>query len=350
MFLIFSSAILLILLGALLLVAPSNYQAANRVLGGFSATFGVHLLLLSLRIESGSIEASPATGFLALSFGPLAFTYCSMMLHQGKPALGHWLKHGWPLIGMGLLQTEIIEFPALKDVMVLTSLFFYGLRCLWLTEFDTPHKFSRPTHLKQTVMLARALAVFLLILSFADVAIFYEITWLGRRNLTLAHLLVAISLAVVTLIVTFAGLARSPFFAWILSTKYEQAATNTGYTKSQIQEAITKLKQLVAHDRLFLEPDVNVEQFAEKLNIPTRLLSIAVNQCFGRTFPGYINDLRIAEAKQKLVSSTDTIAAIMLDVGFQTKSNFNRSFHAVTGMSPNSYRMKMRSEKETLPQ
>ena len=45
-----------------------------------------------------------------------------------------------------------------------------------------------------------------------------------------------------------------------------------------------------------------------------------------------------SHAKRLLASSDLPVTAILFDVGFQTKSNFNREFLRVTGMTPSDYR------------
>ena len=53
----------------------------------------------------------------------------------------------------------------------------------------------------------------------------------------------------------------------------------------------------------------------------------------------FINEYRIAKAKQLLIQDKDTkVLAIALDVGFKSKSTFNAAFLKVTGTRPSEYR------------
>ena len=55
-----------------------------------------------------------------------------------------------------------------------------------------------------------------------------------------------------------------------------------------------------------------------------------------------MNEHRIADACTLLSETDKTVTDIMFDVGFQTKSNFDREFRRVTDMTPVQWRHKNR--------
>lgn len=58
-----------------------------------------------------------------------------------------------------------------------------------------------------------------------------------------------------------------------------------------------------------------------------------------RNFNEFINEYRIAEAAQRLISEPDTpISNIALDVGYRTLSSFNRAFRKEKDTTPTAYR------------
>ena len=71
---------------------------------------------------------------------------------------------------------------------------------------------------------------------------------------------------------------------------------------------------------------------------PARRISTAVNRLHAKNISQYINEFRIAEACRLLTETDEPVTRIMFDAGFQTKSNFNREFRRVTGMSPMAWR------------
>ncbi|MNN74956.1 HTH-type transcriptional activator RhaR [compost metagenome] len=74
------------------------------------------------------------------------------------------------------------------------------------------------------------------------------------------------------------------------------------------------------------------------MGIPARKVSQAINQQAGMNVSQYVNQLRIQQAARWLSSSDRPVTEIMLEAGFSTKSNFNREFLRVQGMSPSEWR------------
>lgn len=104
------------------------------------------------------------------------------------------------------------------------------------------------------------------------------------------------------------------------------------------QEIVSKLDNKLRSDQLYLDPDLTLSKLTRKLGIPAKHISIAVNQRHQKNISKLINDYRIEHAKHCLATSSDSITQIFLNSGFQTKSNFNREFLRITGMTPSVYR------------
>ncbi|MDR9804204.1 helix-turn-helix domain-containing protein [Rhizobium hidalgonense] len=101
---------------------------------------------------------------------------------------------------------------------------------------------------------------------------------------------------------------------------------------------ITAIETIMRDKHLFRDPDLTLNRLSRKLGIPSRQISGAVNRTLGRNISQVVNEYRIREA-QHLLSETDrSITAVMFDCGFYTKSNFNREFVRVTGMTPSDHR------------
>ncbi|AOG12793.1 helix-turn-helix domain protein (plasmid) [Agrobacterium sp. RAC06] len=83
-----------------------------------------------------------------------------------------------------------------------------------------------------------------------------------------------------------------------------------------------------------------IDRLARKALIPARQISTAINRTTGKNFSQYVNEFRIAEACRLLAETKKLVTEVMLDVGFQTKSNFNREFRRVTDMTPAQRRAK----------
>jgi len=102
-----------------------------------------------------------------------------------------------------------------------------------------------------------------------------------------------------------------------------------------------KLTQLMEIERLYKNPDLNLELLASKLSIGRHLLSQLLNENLQKNFHQYINDYRIREACQILKENKHfSIEAIGYEVGFHSRSSFFAAFKKQLGITPSKYREK----------
>jgi AraC-like DNA-binding protein len=103
-------------------------------------------------------------------------------------------------------------------------------------------------------------------------------------------------------------------------------------------KVVEKIDDLLRSHELFRDASLNLARLARKAGLAPRRISVAVNRLRARNVSQYINGFRTAEACRLLTETDRPVTSIMFDAGFQTKSNFNREFRRVTGMSPMAWR------------
>lgn len=84
--------------------------------------------------------------------------------------------------------------------------------------------------------------------------------------------------------------------------------------------------------------EVRMETLSAMVNMTPNALSRFFKQRTNRTISNYINEVRIGQATLLLVDSAQTIAEICYKCGFNTISNFNRTFKSVKGLTPTEFR------------
>lgn len=107
------------------------------------------------------------------------------------------------------------------------------------------------------------------------------------------------------------------------------------------EHCIKKLSFLMEGERLYREESISLQSLAEKLSITTHQLSQLLNEKLNCTFPDYINNFRIEEAKELLVDpawADRKVISIAFEVGYNTKAAFYGVFKKCTGMTPSEYR------------
>ncbi|SEA95917.1 helix-turn-helix transcriptional regulator [Alkalimonas amylolytica] len=152
----------------------------------------------------------------------------------------------------------------------------------------------------------------------------------------------------------YCGLQQQPGFAEVFSMvetsepgDAEAAGTKpvdaVKYQRSALGEAQTerianKLQQAVYQQQLYLDPALTLYKLAEHIGVSPQYLSQTLNQALQQSFYDYINDARIAAAKQQLQHSNDSVLTIAMTVGFNARSSFYKAFKASTGLTPAQYR------------
>jgi AraC-like DNA-binding protein len=103
-------------------------------------------------------------------------------------------------------------------------------------------------------------------------------------------------------------------------------------------EILERLDHLLESTQLHLDPDLNLNRIARKLGVPARQVSAAINRQRSVSVSQLINNLRIDEASRLLKETDLPVTRVMLQSGFNTKSNFNREFNRRFGASPSTWR------------
>ena len=103
-----------------------------------------------------------------------------------------------------------------------------------------------------------------------------------------------------------------------------------------------KLSQVMTKEKVFLNPELTLNELADKLEIKVSELSQFINSNLNKNFNDFVNEYRVNEFK-RLVSAQDvdskaTVIELAFDSGFNSKASFNRIFKEATGMTPSEYR------------
>ncbi|MDQ7250595.1 AraC family transcriptional regulator [Dongia sedimenti] len=171
-----------------------------------------------------------------------------------------------------------------------------------------------------------------------DVLVLLDMTWLRGTHageiIATANLLALIALA---LAATVAGRSQSPPEP-VPAVPPMPAMDRAPEDAAADAEILAVIDALMQEKRIYQDADLNLNRLARRAGIPARRISMAINRRHGKNVSQYINDHRIAEACRRLAASDAPVTAIMFESGFQTKSNFNREFRRVTGLSPRDWR------------
>lgn len=82
---------------------------------------------------------------------------------------------------------------------------------------------------------------------------------------------------------------------------------------------------------------INIENLAKLCGISYEYFRRLFNDCYGRSPIKYINDLKLARAKELMSSGLYTISESAYQSGFSDLSHFSRFFKKETGLSPKEF-------------
>lgn len=166
-----------------------------------------------------------------------------------------------------------------------------------------------------------------------DAVVFFDMAWMQGRNVPMVIMGGQLA-GLVILSVAVASMGRSRPFAGAA----EMPEVTDPSKRVENAETLLAIQTLMREKAVYRDCDLTLDRLARKLCIPARQISTAVNEATGQNVSQYVNAFRITEACNLLSKTTKPVTEIMFEVGFQTKSNFNREFRRITGMTPIEWR------------
>ncbi len=138
--------------------------------------------------------------------------------------------------------------------------------------------------------------------------------------------------------------------AMFLSDAGGQMKLNTAEKTEELTEnlelEIEKVSIYMDQHKPYTNPKLNLVELAHQLKLPPYLLSKVINTGFEKNFFDFVNGYRVEEFKRRVEDPRFhhyNLLSIAFEVGFNSKTAFNRSFKKITNQTPSSY-FKNRSE------
>ncbi len=100
-----------------------------------------------------------------------------------------------------------------------------------------------------------------------------------------------------------------------------------------------KIFELIQTKEVFTDEHLTLEKLASQATVSSHQLSEFINEYNNKNFTTFINEFRVEKAKELLIKNSGyTVLAVAYDVGFNSKSVFNKAFRDVTGLTPSQFR------------
>ena len=117
--------------------------------------------------------------------------------------------------------------------------------------------------------------------------------------------------------------------------------------RTDAREKGRRLKETVAVNRLYEDPELTLTTLAIKLKVQPHDLSRIINLGLEKTFNDFINEFRVRDIAGKMQDPANnqlTLLGIAYESGFNSKTTFNRVFKEMTGKTPVEYKNSLKNE------
>ncbi|WP_445398581.1 helix-turn-helix domain-containing protein [Zobellella sp. An-6] len=265
---------------------------------------------------------------------PMAAWYCCKRAHQpGRLSPLHWA-------GPVVVAAAALGYPywhAPLDLMLTMLYIGYGIALL--RSSGTMASEVRLSDVEWVKYAERMAGCMLLFSACIDGALTLDFArYDGAHAIYILATGYTLLLPTLALAVVMVGRSTQPNEAAESAPSELDPPTQAVLSDGEANAIIAKLDTLMREKQAFLDPDLTLSRLSRKLTIPARQISMAVNQVHGRNLSKVLNEYRIGHAKERLLTSDESITQVYLNSGFQTKSNFNREFSRVTGQTPSAFR------------
>lgn len=373
--------------GILLMIAipslQSNNAAANKWLLLTIGLSSISILFYLLSNYQNAVQGFPRVLFLAdfviFLYGPIYYFYLRKLLFQSKNLPSRWYLHFIPFLiqlviylpfliqsDKGMLDS-IMNQESVLVVLFLTS-GFIGL--LWNSyywnlfrksirnyreQFQTNFSYDQNLNYLSTVLIIQFIC---LVIWLAFFVVFGFSRVFGFETVDLQENfidLIWLSFSLLSYILGYFAIHQPETFKAIpqpisifddilestVAQKIKMDEKNDEHqTSENLMLVIDALEKNIKQNKSFHNSKLTLSELATQINTQPHILSKAINEHYGKNFFELINGYRIEEFKTLVKEEkfqNYTLLALAYEVGFNSKTAFNRSFKKSTNQTPKEF-------------
>ena len=272
-------------------------------------------------------------------FGPLIFLFIRRLLFNHKAP--RYLLHFFPL---GIYLLSVIYFFTFGQAH------FYELyqnRKIWvylILSYRLLHRYS--VKKKNQISFNQRSLTFLKLFLFCF--LICSLLWIASYIMTnfyqtrayINYLDVWLSLPILTYLVGYYMMAKPEIFRLPYIIQEKPSPDNQRLKPHEIEKLQKALDHQMEEHKVFNKNDLTLKELANLLGTSGNNLSWLLNEIYNKSFYDFINSQRIAAFVKKIEENehkNKTILALAEEVGFNSKSTFNKAFKAVLNETPSAY-------------
>jgi AraC-like DNA-binding protein len=314
----------------LVLRADLGRVVATRFFAAFFLVLALGSFMVGLRFGYGVDRLVPVQRALPLFAGPLLWLGFASVTRDRIAGLALW--HLGAAVALLAVAPWVFADLLDLDLIVGVSYVVYAGGLLWMWSRGVNH--LSHARIENAVVLRRwmlAGAGLLVVFALADTVIALSFAAQRSRDamavISAGAVVMALGLiAVIVAVSKGGGRMTSQVTVVKISPDGDGAALEA------------RARQVLLESKLYLDTELTVDRLAKRLTVPSRALSLAINQTKGMNVSQYVNDFRLDHAAALLAEGDGSVAEVLDQSGFLTRSNFYREFQRRFGMTPAAYR------------
>lgn len=335
-----SSGVVCLLLALGFLVSKKLQVLPARLLGINYLICAIQNFLAVFALGFGWDLAAMLRASIAMSVGPAGYFYYRSVVERERTNSSRGLLHLLPATLVVLLWVFQPQLLWMVEYLIIGSFAVYLLLTIRLLvggEQRLQHlaQYAGPAY-RWLIVVAAIMTINLVIELFIAVELRMGVP-LGESLALVIGAGVFLLFHATTLLLV---ITHAPLTEWMHALQDLRISKSKILSDDDVKDIFARWEQVVAERELYKrEGGVTLEQAGKILVVPARQISQAINRIYGGSFSQYLNDCRVKAAQVLLRDNPEMpITTLMMEAGFSTKSNFNKEFLRVTGLSPSEYR------------
>ncbi len=340
-----------------LIVGKRKKITADYVLAAWFLVIGIHLILFILFFSGGYIKFPYFLGYEVIFpfiHGPMLYIY--VLCVTGKaPGKKTWLLHFVPVLIVFFMLFKLLMLSpwerlaiyqsggkqyqlisnVIKYMMILSGVLYIALSFFavrkYTQEISDQYSNTEKINLSWLYYLIAGLALI----------------WVAviiRNDILIFFIVVLFIVAAAYFGISRVGILNLPVAEGIVNDKETNEET-VKYQKNSpgedvIMAVYEKLVKKMEKEKLYKDPELNLNYTAALLEVHPNILSQAINSIENKNFYDYINRQRIEEFKRIAVLPDNgkyTILSLAFESGFNSKTSFNRNFKKYMNCPPREF-------------
>ena len=293
---------------------------------------------------------------LVFLFGPLFYIYIRRLLFKGNTSYLLPVYHATPFLLLLTLSIFYLIHYSSEDfyqyflngnlktifniisIVMIASNLYYLFRSYKLVKKYKKEEKQNFSFEQSPINFLNSFLISFLVCLVAWIISYINYSLLDRYFTYVNYESVWVAIPVLLYVIGYFSLKQPELFRIPLEVKISEKKARLSALDSDLLKK--KLDSLMLNEKVFLQHDLTLREVAKLLKTSTNNISWLLNSVYKTTFYDFINSHRIKEFVKEVENKKhlqNTILALSIDAGFNSKSTFNKAFKVVMKDTPSNY-------------